>query len=738
MSQTRRQSSEYDEPSHSNSTSISEQIKVDDDDKKSAKGALYRKVFSHPVNCLALIPSFISGGGMIFIMFLFGKIINTLMEFYMTPEEKDRIMDDITDLICWQVFVAIILGVAKFFDDFSWIRIGSHISCEMRRDLFKNMMKSEITFFDVNPIGGILTLLSEDSQMVQTAFGTSKGQQVSSLGQFLMGIIFAYIYSWKIALIATATIPVCGIIMFFFLPGVIKQSTLRFLWLSKSMTIAEETLASVRTVRGFNREEDEIKRFLATQDKAMHHEQVIGYILAFMMTCVMAIIWGMVLGNLYYGCVIVQENIDAGTPDNFSIGDLLSCWGFCMFGCMGVLMLQGSLQGEQKAVAAGARILKLTNHVPNIPFEGGIEPEKFEGHIEFKNVTFRYPTRPVNVLKNVSFSVPPNTSAALVGHSGSGKSTCVQLLERYYDANEGIVMYDGKDIREYNPRWLHRKIGLVSQEPTLFASSIKENILYGVKSATDEEIEKAAEIANAKKFIEKLEKKYETIVGEKGSQLSGGQRQRIAIARAVIKDPRVLITDEATSALDAGSEKKVQEALDKVMIGRTTVIVAHRLSTIKNANMIYCFDTGEIVEQGTHQELLEKQGFYFKLVSKQLSKQDVENAERKFAKGEDKDKEESSTSSSSSSSSSDKKEKKDEKKDEQPVEKKDEQPVENKDDKKDKAEKKDKKDKKEKKSSDSSDDDETLSSGSASDDETLSSGSAADDQSLSSSKSSKK
>ena len=641
MSQVRRQSSEYDEPSHSGSTSISEQIKVDDDDKKGAQSALYKKVFSNWKNCLALIPSFVSGGGMIFIFFIFGKLLNTLMLYYMPYADGDQIMAAITNLICWQIFIAIILGCSKFLDDFCWIRIGSQISCDMRRDLFKNMMKSEVTFFDVNPIGGILTLLSEDSQMVQTAFGTSKGQQISNLGQFLMGIIFAYVYSWQIALIATATIPVSGIIMFFFMPSIVKQSNIRFLWLSKSMTIAEETLAAVRTVRGFNREEDEIQRFLDTQDKAKHHEQLIGYLLGGLMTCVMAIIWGMVLGNLYYGTTIVQDNIDKQTPENFSIGDLMSCWGFCMFGCMGILMLQGSLQGEQKAVSAGARILKLTNHVPSIPFEGGLEPDKFEGFIEFKNVTFRYPTRPVNVLNNVSFTVQPNTCAALVGHSGSGKSTCVQLLERYYDANEGVVLIDNRDIKEYNPRWLHRQIGLVSQEPTLFAATIKENILYGVKSATDEEIYQAAEIANAKKFIEKLEKKYDTLVGEKGSQMSGGQRQRIAIARAVIKNPRILITDEATSALDAGSEKKVQEALDKVMVGRTSVVVAHRLSTIKNANIIYCFDTGIIVEHGTHQELLEKKGVYYKLVSKQLSQKEYEQA-RKGKKD---------TSSSSSDSS---------------------------------------------------------------------------------------
>ena len=321
----------------------------------------------------------------------------------------------------------------------------------------------------------------------------------------------------------------------------------------------------------------------------------------------------------------------------------MSCFMFCMFGTMGLTMLQGSMQGESKAVQSGARILKLTNHVPLIPFDEGIVPEKFEGKIEFKNVTFRYPTRPVNVLNNVSFDIPAGQIAAFVGHSGSGKSTSVQLVERYYDANDGLVMLDGRDIREYDPRWLHRQIGIVSQEPTLFQLSIKENVMYGVESATDEEVESACEVANAKKFIEKLEKGYDTLVGEKGGQLSGGQRQRVAIARAVIKNPKILICDEATSALDSGSERKVQDALDKIMVGRTSLIVAHRLSTVRNAHIIYVFDTGVIVEQGTHDELVKKKGAYYQLVFRQLEDED----RKKHKQPEEKNKKNSSSSNNS-------------------------------------------------------------------------------------------
>ena len=629
MSQVRRNSSEYSNSGNSKSVK-SEEIKTTDDEKKQARGHLYATLFSRKEAIIALFPALISGAAPICQFLLLGRILNSLTEYSIYKELHEAnpeiplkdVYDTIADYSLWVFSIAMIQGVAKFFQAFCWIRLGAKLSTHIKRELFKNMMKSEVTFFDVNPIGGILTLLSEDAQMVQDAFGTIKGTQISNISQFLCGIIFAYAYSWKIALVATAVLPVVGVIIMLFMPKILHYSTLKFNVLSKAMTIAEETLSSIRTVRGFNREDDEIERFRKTSNEATHHEQVVGYLLCGMMGTVMTIVWGVVIANMLFGAHLVEDSMKSGKND-FLIGDMMSCFMFTMFGTMGLMMVQGTMQGEQKAVAAGARILKLTNHIPAIPFEGGDQPEEFHGHIEFKNVTFRYPTRPVDVLKNVSFDVPPNQIAALVGHSGSGKSTCVQLIERYYDIQEGLILIDGKDIKEYDPRYLHRKIGLVNQEPTLFATTIKENILYGVKSATQEEIEAAAETANAKKFIEKLEKKYDTHVGEKGGSLSGGQRQRVAIARAVIKNPAILLCDEATSALDADSEKKVQVALDKVMVGRTSIIVAHRLSTIRNANIIYVFDAGQIVEQGTHEELVAKGGAYYNLVSRQLGKEDI-------------------------------------------------------------------------------------------------------------------
>lgn len=394
------------------------------------------------------------------------------------------------------------------------------------------------------------------------------------------------------------------------------------------MTIAEETLSAIRTVRGFNREDIEYQRFMSEVDSSVTEDVKALTGVNMMFTIIMIGVWTCIIGNMYYGGTMVDK-------EQLKPGDLMSVFGFMMFGSMGLIELQTSLQGEQKAISSGARILQMIGHQPTIPFSGGQTIDNFKGHIVFENVSFKYPTREVYVLRNVSFEIRPGQMGALVGHSGSGKSTCVQLLERFYDANEGIIYLDDVDITKIDPRWLHTQIGLVSQEPILFQLSIKDNIKYGKRDATMEEIEDAAEKANAKHFIEKLNGKYDFYVGEKGGSLSGGQRQRIAIARALIKDPKILMTDEATSALDSASEKKVQLALDKVMATRTSVVVAHRLTTVKNANIIYVFDTGEIKEQGTHNDLVAKKGVYYELVKRQLKEEEEENKNDENKESED-------------------------------------------------------------------------------------------------------
>jgi ABC-type multidrug transport system fused ATPase/permease subunit len=325
--------------------------------------------------------------------------------------------------------------------------------------------------------------------------------------------------------------------------------------------------------------------------------------------------WGTVCMCLNLGCYYVMKgqvtagNLFALSRTAFSIG-------------MSIKGLMGTISQEQRALEAAERIFEIVDEVPRVPADGGIVIPGFRGEIELQGVWFKYPTRDAWVLKNVSMRISPGEIVAVVGHSGSGKSTLTQILLRFYDVDQGRVLLDGIDITRLDPRWIHNVIGVVQQEPILFAMSVRENVCYGLpndRDVTDDEVYRNLEAAQAKKFVLELPDQLNTLIGEKGSTLSGGQRQRVAIARTMIRDPTVLITDEATSALDAKSEKKVQLALDEVMRGRSSIIIAHRLGTIRAARIIYVFESGELVESGTHEELVERGGPYFVLVQRQLA-----------------------------------------------------------------------------------------------------------------------
>lgn len=558
----------------------------------------YRKL----VYFLVLIPSMIPGTVHIVSNYCLGKIIDSLTD----PDPSPIIRKYSLVLIFYGLFSAI----CTYINYMGWISIGSSIGNKIRSILFKSLMENTVTFFDTHTIGELLTLLTDDAKSVESVFSESKTVQLRCAGQFLSAIIVCFSINWILASLTFVSILFSSSLMKLFRKFSLKFMNLKFKYMSKSVTIADETLCNSRVVFSFNRQAKEVERYDDEINKGCNNEKYarmcngLGFCFTYILNHATVIL------TLNIGCyLIVKGKI---TP-----GKLFSLSRAAFVGSIGLRNLLGSVHEEQKAIDASERIFAIADSKPLKRSTRTIQ--NFQGRIQFKNVWFKYPTRNAWVLKDVSFEIQPGEIAAFVGHSGSGKSTIVQLLLRFYDVDDGEILLDSVPINELDPGWIHRVIGVVQQDPQLFAMTVKENIRYSRFEATNDEIVHSAEIALADKFIRKLPLGYDSEIGEKGGTLSGGQRQRVAIARAVLKDPTVLITDEATSALDSESEKLVQMALDQVMKGRTSLIIAHRLGTIRAAKMIYVFESGSLVEKGTHDELIKIGGYYYNLVQRQLN-----------------------------------------------------------------------------------------------------------------------
>ncbi|KAI8515408.1 Multidrug resistance protein 1 [Branchiostoma belcheri] len=464
-----------------------------------------------------------------------------------------------------------------------------------------------------------------------------------------VGFVIGFIYGWKMALVIIAVSPLLGIVAFLMTKMASAFTEDEQAAYAKAGGVAEEVLSSMRTVAAFGGEKKEEKRYNAHLvdamrigvKKAISAGAGMGVTFLVMynahlvdamrmgvkkaisagagMGVTFLVMFGVYALAFWYG----SDRVRAGeyTPGGFLITF------FCVvIGAMSLGQAAPNIESFAKAKGAAAFVYGVIDNEPMIDSmsEEGHRPDSLKGNIEFKDVHFTYPARAdVPVLQGLSLKADVGQTVALVGSSGCGKSTTVQLIQRFYDPQEGVIELDGQDIRSLNIQWLRQHIGVVSQEPILFATTIAENIRYGREDVTQAELEKAAQEANAHDFISKLPQKYETLVGERGAQLSGGQKQRIAIARALVRDPRILLLDEATSALDTESEATVQAALDKARMGRTTLVVAHRLSTIKTADIIVGFENGVAVEQGTHDQLMAQQGVYYTLVTTQVGDREV-------------------------------------------------------------------------------------------------------------------
>ncbi|KAJ1403009.1 P-loop containing nucleoside triphosphate hydrolase [Sesbania bispinosa] len=537
---------------------------------------------------------------------IFGNMINAFGGSTNTKE----VVDEVSKVSLKFVYLAAELTC--------WMITGERQAARIRGLYLQTILRQDVSFFDKETnTGEVIGRMSGDTVLIQDAMGEKVGQFIQLMATFFGGFVIAFIKGWLLTVVMLSCIPLLVLSGAMMSMVITKASSSGQAAYSTAASVVEQTIGSIRTVASFTGEKQAIAKYNQSLIKA--YKTVVQE----------AIASGLGFGSLYfvvissYGLAIWfggKMIIEKG----YTGGEVVTVIFAVLTGSMSLGQASPSLSAFAAGQAAAFKMFETIKRKPEIDAYDttGRQLDDIRGDIELREVCFSYPTRPDELIFNgFSLSIPSGATAALVGQSGSGKSTVVSLIERFYDPLAGEVLIDGINLKEFQLKWIRQKIGLVSQEPVLFTCSIKENIAYGKDGATDEEIRAAAELANAAKFIDKLPQGLDTMVGEHGTQLSGGQKQRVAIARAILKDPRILLLDEATSALDAESERIVQEALDRIMINRTTVIVAHRLSTIRNADTIAVIHQGKIVEKGSHAELTrDPDGAYSQLIRLQEMK----------------------------------------------------------------------------------------------------------------------
>uniref|UniRef100_A0A669DL37 Bile salt export pump n=1 Tax=Oreochromis niloticus TaxID=8128 RepID=A0A669DL37_ORENI len=570
------------------------------------------------VGCVCAL---LHGSAQPLMLLVFGLLTDTFIEYdielqELSDDRKECVNNtiqllDIEYEMMMFAFYYVGIGAAVFLLGYLqislWVTAAAKQIQLIRKLYFSKVMRMEIGWFDCTSVGELNTRMSDDINKINDAIADQVSIFVQRFTTFVCGFCVGFVKGWKLTLVIIAASPLIGVGFVAKLTGMELQAY------AKAGSVADEVLSSIRTVAAFGGEKKEVQRYdrnlVSAQRWGIRKGLIMGFFTGFMWL-VIFLCYGLAF---WYGSSLVVDTKE------YTPGTLLQVF----FGVLIAAMNLGQASPCLEAFASGrgaATIIFETIDRPEIDClsEAGYKLDRVKGDIEFHNVTFHYPSRPeVKILDQLNVVVKSGETTAFVGPSGAGKSTAIQLIQRFYDPKEGMVTLDGHDIRGLNIQWLRSLIGIVEQEPVLFATTIAENIRYGRPGVSDKDIITAAKEANAYNFIMDLPQKFDTLVGEGGGQMSGGQKQRIAIARALVRNPRILLLDMATSALDNESEAVVQEALDKVRLGRTTISIAHRLSTIKNADVIVGFEHGRAVERGKHNELLERKGVYFTLVTLQ-------------------------------------------------------------------------------------------------------------------------
>ncbi|CAE6054783.1 unnamed protein product [Arabidopsis arenosa] len=569
---------------------------------------------------LGTLGSIGNGLGFPLMTLLFGDLIDAF--------GQNQTNTDVTAKVSKVALKFVWLGIGTFAAAFlqlsGWMISGERQAARIRSLYLKTILRQDIAFFDIDTnTGEVVGRMSGDTVLIQDAMGEKVGKAIQLLATFVGGFVIAFVRGWLLTLVMLSSIPLLVMAGALLAIVIAKTASRGQTAYAKAATVVEQTIGSIRTVASFTGEKQAISNYnkhLVTAYKAGVIEG--GSTGLGLGTLFLVVFCSYALAVWYGGKLILDKGYTGGQVLNIIIAVLT--------GSMSLGQTSPCLSAFAAGQAAAFKMFETIERKPNIDSYStdGKVLDDIKGDIELKDVYFTYPARPdEQIFRGFSLFISSGTTVALVGQSGSGKSTVVSLIERFYDPQTGEVLIDGINLKEFQLKWIRSKIGLVSQEPVLFTASIKDNIAYGKDDATIEEIKAAAELANASKFVDKLPQGLDTMVGEHGTQLSGGQKQRIAVARAILKDPRILLLDEATSALDAESERVVQEALDRIMVNRTTVVVAHRLSTVRNADMIAVIHQGKIVEKGSHTELLkDPEGAYSQLIRLQEEKNSDANA----------------------------------------------------------------------------------------------------------------
>jgi ATP-binding cassette, subfamily B, bacterial len=536
------------------------------------------------------------------------------------------------------VILLILQAAFSFIRVYTFTKVSEQSMRDLRKTLYTKIITLPIPFFEKNRVGELMSRITTDITQLQDVLSITLAEFFRQIFTLVGGIILISYLSSKLTMFMLLTFPFLVVAAIIFGRFIRKNSKKVQDELASTNIIVEETLQSINVVKAFTNEDLEVKRYSSSVQKVVDYAMKAATFRGAFISFIIFVLFGGIVGVVWYGGNLVLQG-ELAFKDLFTF---IIYTGF-IGGSVGGL---GDMYAQiQKTVGASERILEILDEKSEIEVGGNevvsrksqvvsllnlnvegkpnIEHQteaSGESKIEYRNVAFSYPSRPdMEVLRNINLEVKSGEKVGLVGYSGAGKSTIVQLLMRYYKLTGGQILVDGKNINEYNLTDLRKNIAIVPQEVMLFGGTIYENIAYGNPQATENEVIEASRKANALEFIESFPEKFQTIVGERGVKLSGGQRQRVAIARAILKDPAILILDEATSALDSESEKLVQDALDTLMQNRTTIIIAHRLATIRNVDTIYVLKEGEVSEQGSHDELvLIENGIYANLVKLQF------------------------------------------------------------------------------------------------------------------------